>query len=168
RDDCRMTIYNRDLFCEQNIHRLGFFWIVIVIWIIIDSIWLFETDFLIALIIGSLFVYLHWHLIRHIRFVPGPMQKIMYGIYILWLGPFISQWILPVIYLLPYIIYLCITAVTVVFNLIFDGAFTPSLPKKFDLDNGDTVQTKTGLFGEKTYEGKSGRKYHTNDNNFFQ
>ena len=45
---------------------------------------------------------------------------------------------------------------------LFDGG--GSKKRRFSLDNGDEVTEKSGLFGEKYYEGRSGKSYETNDN----
>jgi hypothetical protein len=79
------------------------------------------------------------------------------------LGPSIFPLLIALI-LLSIAISIALFLLSVVMTIIalFDGGV--SKKKRFSLDNGDEVTEKSGLFGEKYYEGRSGKSYETNDN----
>ena len=62
----------------------------------------------------------------------------------------------------PISIALFLLSVVMTIIALFDGG--GSKKRRFSLDNGDEVTEKSGLFGEKYYEGRSGKSYETNDN----
>ena len=94
-------------------------------------------------------------------------QKIGYGLFtcvmLAILGPSIFPLLIALV-LLSIAISIALFLLSVVMTIIalFDGG--GSKKRRFSLDNGDEVTEKSGLFGEKYYEGRSGKSYETNDN----
>ena len=79
------------------------------------------------------------------------------------LGPSIFPLLIALV-LLSIAISIALFLLSVVMTIIalFDGG--GSKKRRFSLDNGDKVTEKSGLFGEKYYEGRSGKSYATDDN----
>ena len=107
-----------------------------------------------------------YYLKRHLYLFSTTGQKIGYGLFtcvmLAILGPSIFP-ILVALILLTIAISIALFLLSVVMTVIalFDGG--GSKKKRFSLDNGDKVTEKSGLFGEKYYEGRSGKSYETND-----
>ena len=107
-----------------------------------------------------------YNLKRHLYLFSTTGQKIGYGLFtcvmLAILGPSIFP-ILVALILLTIAISIALFLLSVVMTIIalFDGG--GSKKKRFSLDNGDKVTEKSGLFGEKYYEGRSGKSYETND-----
>lgn len=107
-----------------------------------------------------------YYLKRHLYLFSTTGQKIGYGLFtcvmLAILGPSIFP-ILVALILLTIAISIALFLLSVVMTIIalFDGG--GSKKKRFSLDNGDKVTEKSGLFGEKYYEGRSGKSYETND-----
>ncbi len=102
---------------------------------------------------------------RQLPLLSGVGRKIGYGLFTLFflvlIGPLLFPLLLAVILLAVavQIALLLLTVAVWVIDLFHSG----SGGKRFKLDNGDTVTEKAGLFGEKSYEGESGKSYATND-----
>lgn len=108
-----------------------------------------------------------YYLKRHLYLFSTTGQKIGYGLFtcvmLAILGPSIFPLLIALV-LLSIAISIALFLLSVVMTIIalFDGG--GSKKKRFSLDNGDEVTEKSGLFGEKYYEGRSGKSYETNDN----
>ena len=108
-----------------------------------------------------------YYLKRHLYLFSTTGQKIGYGLFtcvmLAILGPSIFPLLIALV-LLSIAISIALFLLSVVMTIIalFDGGV--SKKKRFSLDNGDEVTEKSGLFGEKYYEGRSGKSYETNDN----
>ncbi|MDR3937019.1 MAG: hypothetical protein Q3X52_03230 [Alistipes sp.] len=108
-----------------------------------------------------------YYLKRHLYLFSTTGQKIGYGLFtcvmLAILGPSIYPLLIALI-LLSIAISIALFLLSVVMTIIalFDGG--GSKKRRFSLDNGDKVTEKTGFFGEKYYEGRSGKSYETNDN----
>ncbi len=104
---------------------------------------------------------------RHLYLFSTTGQKIGYGLFtcvmLAILGPSIFPLLIALV-LLSIAISIALFLLGVVMTIIalFDGG--GSKKRRFSLDNGDEVTEKSGLFGEKYYEGRSGKSYETNDN----
>lgn len=111
-------------------------------------------------------IYWIFYLRRHLHLLPTNGQKIGYGlftcVFLVLLGPSIFPMLIALI-LLSIAIQIALFLLSVVTTIIalFDSG---SKKKRFSLDNGEKVTEKTGLFGEKYYDGDSGKSYETNDN----
>ena len=108
-----------------------------------------------------------YYLKRHLYLFSTTGQKIGYGLFtcvmLAILGPSIFPLLIALI-LLSIAISIALFLLSVVMTIIalFDGG--GSKKRRFSLDNGDKVTEKSGLFGEKYYEGRSGKSYETDDN----
>ncbi len=108
-----------------------------------------------------------YYLKRHLYLFSTTGQKIGYGLFtcamLAILGPSIFPLLIALV-LLSIAISIALFLLSVVMTIIalFDGG--GSKKKRFSLDNGDEVTEKSGLFGEKYYEGRSGKSYETDDN----
>ena len=108
-----------------------------------------------------------YYLKRHLYLFSTTGQKIGYGLFtcvmLAILGPSIFPLLIALI-LLSIAISIALFLLSVVMTIIalFDGG--GSKKRRFSLDNGDKVTEKSGLFGEKYYEGRSGKSYDTDDN----
>ena len=137
----------------------------------------FSPNLSVGMVIGLFFVsttpfvccvaYWIYYLKRHLYLFSTTGQKIGYGLFtcvmLAILGPSIFPLLIALI-LLSIAISIALFLLSVVMTIIalFDGG--GSKKKRFSLDNGDEVTEKSGLFGEKYYEGRSGKSYETNDN----
>ena len=88
-----------------------------------------------------------YYLKRHLYLFSTTGQKIGYGLFTCVMLAILGPSIFP---LLIALVLLSIAISIALFLL--------------SLDNGDEVTEKSGLFGEKYYEGRSGKSYETNDN----
>lgn len=110
-------------------------------------------------------IYWIFYLHRQLHLFETTGQKIGYGlftcVFLVILGPFIFPLLIALI-LLTIAISIALFLLSVVMTIValFDGG---SKKKRFSLDNGDKVTEKSGLFGEKYYDGDSGKSYVTND-----
>ena len=97
-----------------------------------------------------------YYLKRHLYLFSTTGQKIGYGLF--------TCVMLAILVLLSIAISIALFLLSVVMTIIalFDGG--GSKKRRFSLDNGDKVTEKSGLFGEKYYEGRSGKSYETDDN----
>ena len=108
-----------------------------------------------------------YYLKRHLYLFSTTGQKIGYGLFtcvmLAILGPSIFPLLIALV-LLSIAISIALFLLSVVMTIIalFDGG--GSKKRRFSLDNGDKVTEKSGLFGEKYYEGRSGKSYETDDN----
>ena len=108
-----------------------------------------------------------YYLKRHLYLFSTTGQKIGYGLFtcvmLAILGPSIFPLLIALV-LLSIAISIALFLLSVVMTIIalFDGG--GSKKRRFSLDNGDKVTEKSGLFGEKYYEDRSGKSYETNDN----
>lgn len=100
-----------------------------------------------------------YYLKRHLYLFSTTGQKIGYGLFtcvmLAILGPSIFPLLIALV-LLSIAISIALFLLSVVMTIIalFDGG--GSKKRRFSLDNGDEVTEKSGLFGEKYYEGRSG------------
>lgn len=116
-----------------------------------------------------IFCIFYWalYLRQHLHLLPTTGLKIEYGlftcVFLIILGPYIFPLLIALV-LLSIAISIALFLLSVVMTIIalFDGG--GSKKRRFSLDNGDKVTEKTGFFGEKYYEGRSGKSYETDDN----
>ena len=92
-----------------------------------------------------------YYLKRHLYLFSTTGQKIGYGLFTCVMLAILGPSIFPLL-----------IALVLLIIALFDGG--GSKKRRFSLDNGDEVTEKSGLFGEKYYEGRSGKSYETNDN----
>ena len=85
-------------------------------------------------------------------------------VFLVLIGPVLFPLVLAVILLLLALqIALWLLAVVVWVIDLFNGGSGGGRGKRWRLDNGDEVKERSGLFGDKTYTGRSGRSYETHD-----
>lgn len=102
----------------------------------------------------------------HVRMFAVPKEKFGYGLLSFAMFVLLGPYLFPILFaliLLSIALKIAIFLLWIVTSIVSLFSDNTGKRKRFTLDNGDEVTERSGLFGEKSYHGRDGKSYETND-----